>query len=314
MKILMTGGSSFTGMHSVEALLAKGHQLFCTSTTVLSNLTGLSRQRFDHILDRIVLIEECPFGSECFLDQIATENFDICWHHGAWTENYRSWDFNIHQAIQGNTFNCQQTLQHLKSHHCSNIVLTGSIFEGQDLNSPFTPYGLSKQMTRQMFEFYARQSNIHFGYIVIPNPFGPWDNPQKLMGYLLRHWFQGLCPSIFALKSIQDNIPVDLLALGISDWMLSWVEGRGQSILRPSGYVSTLEEFVQKIAYEVQNRYNIATPFQTDPQEHHQPSSLSNTQSFFPLYPCWNAQDFWDATLTYTCNQISPSASAHLLS
>ena len=308
MKILLTGASSFTGMHIVEALLEKGHDVYCTTTTMTRN--SLSASRLNRLKNAVSIIDDCPFGSARFLDVISKISFDIFWHHGAWTQEYRSWDFDLHAAIQSNTFNIHQILKQLSANGCQHCVLTGSIFEGQDLNKPFTPYGLSKHLTRQIFELYCTQHTIQLGYVVIPNPFGEWDNP-KLLDHLLRHWLQDEIPSIFAPETIRDNIPVDLLAMAAADWLAQWVKGQSDSIFRPSGYVSTMAEFVERTAQRFQDLYNLPAPFTLNHRAHHQPSTLINSQNLFRQYPQWNEEDFWQRTFSYHHAQISPRKTQH---
>ena len=47
---------------------------------------------------------------------------------------------------------------------------------------------------------------------------------------------------------VRDNIPVDLLALGFADWVEKCPDTVGTSGYRPSGYVSTMAEFVERVA------------------------------------------------------------------
>ena len=61
---------------------------------------------------------------------------------------------------------------------CNKILLTGSVFENdegagsRDLRA-FSPYGLSKGFTWQLFRYHAQIRSMTLGKFVIPNPFGP---------------------------------------------------------------------------------------------------------------------------------------------
>ena len=78
MKILFTGGSSFTGSHFIRELAACGH-----------NVTAIFRSRADEYADalrgrRVALVADacrpvhgCSFGDERFLSLIAEERWDF---------------------------------------------------------------------------------------------------------------------------------------------------------------------------------------------------------------------------------------------
>ena len=72
-------------------------------------------------------------------------------------------------------------LEALGATGCHRLLLTGSVFEsGEGAGSQglpdFSPYGLSKALTAQMFGYYCPRAGIGLGKFVIPNPFGPLRN------------------------------------------------------------------------------------------------------------------------------------------
>ena len=76
--------------------------------------------------------------------------------------------------------------------------MTGSVFEGgegagsQGLPD-FSPYGLSKALTAQMFRYYCARAGLGLGKFVIPNPFGPYEEP-RFTAYLMKNWLAGATP------------------------------------------------------------------------------------------------------------------------
>ena len=75
------------------------------------------------------------------------------------------------------------------------MLLSGSVFEGgegagsQGLPD-FSPYGLSKALTAQVFRFDCGRAGLGLGKFVIPNPFGPYEEP-RFTAYLMKNWLAG---------------------------------------------------------------------------------------------------------------------------
>ena len=116
MKILFTGGSSFTGFWFIRELAAAGHQV-----------TALFRRRPEEYPDevrrqRVVLATEacrpvhgCSFGDEKFLGLIKEGGWDLLCHHAADVTNYKSPDFDTVAALRNNTHNLPAVLEALKA-------------------------------------------------------------------------------------------------------------------------------------------------------------------------------------------------------
>jgi UDP-glucose 4-epimerase len=136
-------------------------------------------------------VSQVPFGSENFLKLAGTEKFDLLCHHAAEMVNYRSPDFDALRALQNNLLNARAVLKILK---CP-VALTGSVFEndegaGDEPLRAFSPYGLSKGLTFQFFRHYCHEAGVPLGKFVIPNPFGPFEEP-RFTAHLMRNWQEG---------------------------------------------------------------------------------------------------------------------------
>src|SRR5439155_10239514 len=112
-------------------------------------------------------------------------------------------------AVENNTRNLPAVLNAIKDAGCSKIVLTGSVFEndegaGSEDLPAFSPYGLSKALTAQMFRYYTGRAGLTLGKFVIPNPFGPLEEP-RLTGYLMKNWFAGITPAVSTQPYVRDN-------------------------------------------------------------------------------------------------------------
>ena len=101
-------------------------------------------------------VHGCSFGDERFLALIAEGGWDLLCHHAADVTNYKSPDFDTIAALGNNTHNLPAVLEALRAAGCRRLLLSGSVFEGgegagsQGLPD-FSPYGLSKALTAQVF-------------------------------------------------------------------------------------------------------------------------------------------------------------------
>src|SRR5437588_2226067 len=218
MRILFTGGSSFTGFWFCRALAGAGNEVVATLTRPLETYEGVRRQRLEQLGKACRLVPGVAFGAEPF-QQLLKEgaHWDLLCHHAAEATNYKSADFDVHRAVLSNTLNLRAVLARLKAAGCKGVVLTGSVFENDEGagNEPlraFSGYGLSKGLTWQMFRFYCGEIGLPLGKFVIPNPFGPWEEP-RFTAYLMKTWKQKQKAVVKTPEYVRDNIHMDLLTM-----------------------------------------------------------------------------------------------------
>ena len=75
----------------------------------------------------------------------------------------------------------------------------------------FNAYGLSKGLTAAAAESYADRERFTFEKFVIPNPFGPYEEP-RFTSYLMKTWLAGETARVQTPRYVRDNIHVSLLA------------------------------------------------------------------------------------------------------
>jgi nucleoside-diphosphate-sugar epimerase len=218
MKLLLTGISSFTGYWFAKSLVAAGHEVVGTATGSLERYDGVRRARMDQLRPLCRIIPDAPFGNATFLKLLRDEGpWDLLCHHGAEAANYKSPDYDAQQALANNTLNLRTVLAALKDGGGKGVLLTGSVFEndegvGNEPMRAFSPYGLAKGLTWQVFRFYCDRAGVPLGKFVIPNPFGPWEEP-RFTAYLMKTWKAGQTAQVKTPDYVRDNIHVDLLAL-----------------------------------------------------------------------------------------------------
>ncbi len=305
MKILFTGASSFTGYWFVKKLVENGHEVFTVFTKNQNQYEGIRKSRVDEIVKISNPLFNMVFGSKEFIQTLNKHNFNVYCHHLADVTNYKSNEFDYLKALEKNTNNLELVFSSLKKNGCNSILLTGSIFEndegiGNNDLLAFSKYGLSKGLTFQVFRFLAEQYGLKLGKFVIPNPFGPFEEP-RFTNYLMKNWLAGNVPSVNTPKYIRDNIPVDLLA----DVYLYFLNNLAESFetfmkINPSGFVESQGDFTNRFAVNISQRLNINCDFKLNNQtEFNEPLIRVNSDNSFNLIKDWSEELFWDNLTDY---------------
>ena len=238
MRILFTGGSSFTGFWFVKELTAAGHEVIATYRRRADDYPDELRGRRVRTLCSVCQpIYETSFGDDSFMALIKQGAWDILCHHGTEAANYRSAAFDVAGAVANNTHQLPAVLDALLNSGCRKIILTGSVFEndegaGSDDLRAFSPYGLSKAFTWQTFRYHAQVRQMRLGKFVIPNPFGPFEEP-RFTYYLMKSWFAGQAAFVNTPCYVRDNIHVSLLAKAYVQYAMSLAGGISR--ICPSG-------------------------------------------------------------------------------
>jgi len=269
MKILFTGGSSFTGFWFIRELAAAGHEVVASFRRNPAEYEeDVRRRRAGLLLDCCRPVIGCSFGDAAFIELIRKEHWDLLCHHAADVTNYRSPDFDFAAAVQNNTRSIIKVVEALRGAGCARVLLTGSVFEqgegaGSEGLPAFSPYGLSKGMTADVFRYYCR--NMSLGKFVIPNPFGPFEQP-RFTAYLLKNWFAGNTASVNTPAYVRDNIHVRLLAKAYRDFAGKLPAEPGFRKTNPSGYAENQGAFTARFAAEMRQRLGLPCAFELKKQ------------------------------------------------
>jgi nucleoside-diphosphate-sugar epimerase len=298
MKILFTGASSFTGLWFVREIRRAGHEVVATFRRRPEEYPdALRRERARLAAEACRPVFGMDFGDDAFR-ALAREGFDLLAHHAADVTNYKSPDFDVAAALAANTRNLGAVLQALAAGGCRRVLLTGSVFEGgegagsQGLPD-FSPYGLSKALTAQAFRFYCARAGMGLGKFVIPNPFGPWEEP-RFTAYLVKSWFAGQTPGCSTPLYVRDNIHVGLLARAYADFAAR-LAPEGFARLNPSGYAESQGAFTQRFAAELRGRLGLPCPVDFKTQvEFPEPRVRINTDVLDAAALGWNEAEAWD--------------------
>jgi len=306
MKVLFTGASSFTGFWIIKTLAAAGHEIVCPLRGAIGRYDGIRRTRTGKLESLCRLVPETSFGSESFFKLIQDAGpWDLLCHHATETSNYKSPDFDVLDAARSNTQNLREVLRRLKSGGLKAAILTGTVFEnnegtGDDTLAAFSGYGLSKGLTWQMFRYYCGTAQIPLGKFVIPNPFGPYEEP-RFTAHLMKNWKAGKVAAVNTPEYLRDNIHVDLLAARYGQFASEIAAGKIPCAkCNPSGYVESQGEFSQRVAREVRARTGWACELSLGKQtDFSEPLRRANLDPAARHVPGWNEKSAWDAFVEF---------------
>ena len=300
MRILLTGASSFTGLWFARSLVAAGHTVVAPLKGLASNYSGLRGERVAELKRIVEVVENCPFGSASFVDLASTGTWDLLCQHAARTGDYRNPDYDVLGAVGENTHNLVNVVRAMSARGLAGVVLTGSIFEqdegaGDTPLRAFSPYGLSKGLTWQFYRFLSHTMGFPLGKFVIPNPFGPFEEP-RFCNYLIQSWFKREVPTVRTPIYVRDNIHVDLLAAVYASFVNKVPAQAGVIRLNPSFYVESQGAFAARFAAEMAPRLGIACPVTLPLQsEFGEPTVRINTDRVDYAAFGWSEAAAWNA-------------------
>ncbi len=300
MKVLLTGASSFTGYWFAEALHAAGaHVVAPLRSAAASYAEGTRAERVRRLSRVAEIVAEAPFGSERFLEVAQGGGFDLLCHHAARVGDYRSPDFDIAGALAENTANLRSVLDALARNGLRGVVLTGSVFEqdegaGEAPLAAFSPYGLSKGLTAAVVAHRCREAGVRFAKFVIPNPFGPLEEP-RFCAYLVRTWRKGEAAKVNTPLYLRDNIHVSLLAKAYAKFAAETASQNGRTKLNPSGYVEAQGVFAERFAAAMRPRLGLSCRLELGQQtDFSEPMMRVNVDSAARYVGGWDEAAAWD--------------------
>ena len=303
MKILLTGASSFTGYWFVKELAAAGHEVVAIFRRSDDEYADEPRRTRVALLNKLCRqVHGVAFGDDRFLDLIAEGGWDVLCHHGTESANYKSPDFDVPAALATNAFRLPSVIQSLQNVGCGNIVLTGSVFgndegAGSGELQAFSPYGVSKGLTWQLFRFYAHAAGMRLRKFVVPNPFGPFEEP-RFTHYLMQNWLAGRTAAVNTPAYVRDNIHVSLLAKAYCNFVTG--SSGGATSFGPSGYIETQGAFTSRFAAEMRSRLAVPCEFELNKQTAFpEPRIRINTDVPEAELVSFDESAAWDAVAEY---------------
>ena len=302
MRILLTGASSFTGYWFVRELAAAGHEVVAACRGD-DRYEGLRAERMHRVRELCEVRYGCAFGNDDFLTLTKTP-FDVLCHHGAQVGDYRSPDFDPYRAAAANLQRLPDVLKALKDKGCGRLVLTGTVFEANEGagSAPlraFSPYGLSKTLTAAAAQFYADREGFTFEKFVIPNPFGPYEEP-RFTAYLVKTWLAGETARVQTPRYVRDNIHVSLLAKAYAAFVSADPAPGTVRRLNPSLYPESQGAFAERVRREAAAKLRLPCGLELGAQtEFPEPPVRINTDVVDAEALEWSEAQAWDELVAY---------------
>lgn len=304
MKILLTGASSFTGTWFATALRAAGHDVMATLQSAADAYADVRARRVGLLREAgVTLVEQCSFGDARFMALLEADVDTMC-HHGAQVTNYKSPDFDVISAVRDNTRNARRVIEVAARRGVKAMVFTGSVFEqdeglGPEPRRAFSPYGLSKGLSWQVFRYWGEQLGYPVRKFVIPNPFGPYEEP-RFCAYLVDRWSKGETAQVGTPAYIRDNIHVSLLAENYRYFIELAIHSGAPRSWGPSGYVESQGTFALRFAREIGGRLGLRAGLAfADQIEFPEPEMRVNVDRSSPRHVGWDEARAWDELAAY---------------
>lgn len=187
--ILLTGGSGFIGSHLVEELIKRGRKLLIL-TRPNTNLLRLQKL-------------ESKFRSISYADFFNNkENIELEGVIHLATNYKRSHDFSdIENIINSNITVPTQVVEKACNIYGARYVLnTGTFFRykltrdviDEDTEvKPYNFYASTKVSFEKVLDFYCLERGIRAISLILFSPYGPMDNPNKLIPLVIKNTLNG---------------------------------------------------------------------------------------------------------------------------
>jgi hypothetical protein len=151
--------------------------------------------------------------------------------------------------------------------------------------------------------FYADREGFTFEKFVIPNPFGPYEEP-RFTAYLMKTWLAGETARVQTPRYVRDNIPVSLLAKAYAEFVGAKPPPDTVRRLNPSGYPESQGAFAERVRREAAARLALPCRLELGTQtEFPEPSVRINTYLLDAAPLGWNEEQAWEELVAYYARQ-----------
>ena len=107
-----------------------------------------------------------------------------------------------------------------------------------------------------MFRYYCDHAGLSLGKFVIPNPFGPYEEP-RFTAYLMKNWLAGRDPGMLESRLRSRQHPRLAPGQGLRARSPRVCRTPGFTRINPSGYAESQGAFTLRVAQEMRPRLNL---------------------------------------------------------
>ena len=215
-RVVLTGASSFLGLHLGHAFAAAGWQVSAVHSRPLEAYGGERAERL-RLLAPLVQFVRADLRDPAALASLAETAAPALWvQQAGFADNHGSPDYDLATAHDLNVMMLPPLYRALAGTGCG-VIMTGSSMEyaaseqanrEDDACWPDTPYGLSKLaatlLARQLALRYGVPTRVARLYI----PFGDHDNPRRLLPMAMAALAAGTPVDLSPCLQKRDVVPV----------------------------------------------------------------------------------------------------------
>jgi len=191
--VIITGATSFIGMHLCSAFSKNSWRVIAAHTQELTAYTEPQATRIDQI-SRAMEFEKIDICDQEDLTRIVDKYAPALWiQHAGFATNYASADYDFENGLKVNAGSIATLFKVLNNKQCGTIITSTEAEYGPaddahvetDLAKPNSLYGLAKltqtNTARQQSEYYGIPTRVARLFL----PFGSLDHPGKVISLVI---------------------------------------------------------------------------------------------------------------------------------
>ena len=210
MRVLITGATGFVGACLTRKLLRMGHEIhiFARPESSRWRIADIDKDIFSHNVDlRAAQAVEQAVGSikpECIFHLATYGGFSFQKNTEAIFAANLLGTINLVAACEKTGFSC-----FVNTGSSSEYGLKSQAMKESDYLDPRGDYGVSKAAATLFCCSEAHQKNLPIISLRIFSPYGPWDDPKRLIPYVISTLLNGTVPALSTPASVRDYVFID---------------------------------------------------------------------------------------------------------
>ncbi|MDI6603789.1 MAG: SDR family NAD(P)-dependent oxidoreductase [Thermoanaerobacteraceae bacterium] len=187
LNILITGGAGFIGSNLIEKLIQQNHNI------IMIKRKSTNLFRLASLIDKIKIYESDISDIDSLSNIFEENKIDIVYHLATFYKPSHVMD-DINPMINTNILGLTNLLELCTKHNIMKFINTGTCFEykmdknllnEKDNLSPWNLYALTKITSENIIDYYSRENGIRVATLRLFPPYGPKDNINKLIPYII---------------------------------------------------------------------------------------------------------------------------------